>query len=383
MPNVNGYPVNVATQTQAVTFGGFKTIEDKQKYERGLIQPSRNESILDQFFEHKKLSKHQGKTISFRKPGRIKPRTEILEEGKIPEPNGFSITEYTTSIQNYGDWIKYSDELAMYSFDNIASVLIEEMGYAFKDFIEGKRYELLKTSKNIWFAGVEKKPAEETMAEYKKAITKNGIVLDDLSKISAFFSRNNVKRGKDNLYVILCAPEVIATLQSLKKSEAGESYTYIELNTQLNNEDVIYRGAEGKALGFVFVSSNSITIDEEGYSECIILGKVNGKWGTTDLGLEGIGKPEVHSNGFGSAGTNDPLAQVASIGWKSVYGGLVTYDEAVMRYIVKTDFNYSELEEANRNGATVTTTFKPGTGTSDAKVEAKDLYNGGSLADAE
>ncbi len=383
MPNVNGFPVDVASQQQAVTFSGFKTIEDKQKYERALIQPSRNEGILDQFLEHKTFGKNQGKSISFRKPGRIKARDEVLEEGKIPEPNGFSMTEYVTSIQNYGDWIRYSDELAMYAIDNIATVLTEEMGYAFKDFIEAKRYELLRTSKNLWFAGVEKKPAEETLAEYKKAITKKGIVLDDLAKISAFFKRNNVNRAKDNSYVILCAPEVIAYLQSLKKSGADESYTYIELNTQLKNEDVIYRGAEGKALGFVFVSSNSITIDEEGYSECIILGKVNGKWGTSDITLEGAGKPEMIIKDFGSAGTNDPLNQAATIAWKSQYGGLVTHDEAVMRYVVKTDINYTEIEEANRSGATVTTTFKSGTGTSDAKVEPKDLYNGGSLADAE
>ena len=218
----------MATSTQAVTFGGFKDIEEKQFYERTLLQPSREEHVLDQFTEKYPLPKNHGKTWSVRKPCRIVAPDSVLTEGVIPAPNDFAMEEYVASIQNYGDYIKFSDESQLYSVDSMKAVLTDEMGYSFKDFLEGKRYQLFTSSKNRWYAGLTTVPTTQTEAGYKAAITKKGIVLDDLRKIAAFFQRNRVRGGKGSSFVFLVSPEILAETRTLTKTAEGGEYTFID-----------------------------------------------------------------------------------------------------------------------------------------------------------
>ena len=55
----------------------------------------------------------------------------------------------------------------------------------------------------------------------------------------------------------------------------------------------------------------------------------------------------------GSAGSLDPFKQKGSIAWKTYYGGMVIYEEAVIRYVVKLDFpSFSAMDDLNRIGVT-------------------------------
>ena len=287
------------------------------------------------------------------------------------------MTEFVTSIQRYGDWIKYSDEAVDFSLDNMLTVLTDEMGWSFKDFMEIKRYELFRTSKNRWFAGVDTAPSDKSLAGYKSAITKTGLVISDLPKINAFFTKNKVQGGKGNYFVALVAPEIVAEMQSIKKSSADGDYTFVELNQQQQSE-IIYTGQEGKLFRFIFISSPVIEADENGYYDCLLLGKVQGKWGTTEVALEGAGAPKMIHKPIGSSGVTDALDQVGSIGWKlGGYGGLVTHDEAVMVYTCKSTLNYSEYADENRSGIRNKVTFKHGVGTTAETVTPDNVYQGG------
>ena len=287
--------------------------------------------------------------------------------------------EYVATVQSYADYIKFSDEAAIYGIDPIRTILTDEMGWSFKDFLEEKRYQLFTSSKNRWYAGLTTIPTTQTEAGYKAAITQKGIVLDDLRKIAAFFKRNNVEGGKGNSYVFLVSPEILAETRTLTKTPEGKEYTFIELMQQ-QQADIIYNNAEGKILNFTFVSTNSIVADTDGYYKCLILGKVRGKWGTREIAIDGSSAPKMYFKDFGSAGTLDPVNQVATIGWAlKGYGGAVLYDEAVMVYICKSDFNYTELSEDNRSSIRKKVTFVQGTGTSTDTPDKEDLNNGGNL----
>ena len=281
----SGFPVELATKKQAVTYDGFKSIEDKEAFTRKLMEPLREEHILGQFTEKKKMPKHSGKFMSFRKAARIKPPLDtdgnpvVLEEGKLPAPNSFGILEYRSTLARYGDYIKYSDEAMEYPIDDLHAAIVTEMGYSYKDLMEIMRTKLMLTSLNRWYAGG---------AASESAISKNGIVLADLPKLSAFFARNSVQPAKDNYFVMLVPPEAIIDLQSLTKSTT--EYTYVEIAKDMQSAEVLYRGAEGKLFRFIFVATNSIHAYESGentYAKCLVLGKVRGKWGTEEVSLDG------------------------------------------------------------------------------------------------
>lgn len=362
-----GYPVKIATASQAISWEGFKSIEDKEKYERALLEPARKESILGQFFENDTFEKNTGSTKTWRKAGRIEPRMEELKEGQIPAPNSFSMYEYTTKIAQYGDHIRYSSKIKDLAIDRLIPVVTDAMGWSFKDFLEQKRLDLLSMSKNVWFAGVDVAAAStfSTLDDYKKALAASdnyGPVIADLPIISSFFSTNNVSGGQNGNYVVICPGEGIAHLQTTKKND--KYYTWVDIN-QGQQKDLIYKNEAGSLFGFTFVKTNAIksykytytgtdsqqhTVDlADGY----ILGKVRNKWGAIETKLSGTGFPEMIHKEPGSAGALDPFNQSGTIAWKTYYGGTIVYEEAVMRYTMKLGFeSFRRWDDANRIGAT-------------------------------
>lgn len=329
----------LATAATAITYSGFEGIEDKEFYARNVLQPLRDEHILDQFFEKITMPRNHGKTYTYRKYGRIVPRTAKLEEGVLPDPNTMGMTEYSMTIDSYGDWIKYTDESKIFPIDNIVGQLTQEMGYSAKDFFDIKRVEGLEKTKNVWYAGT-----TGTAATAPGASTK-GIVLEDLNRIHAFFRRNNVKPGADGTYALICPPEAIIPLKSLTKDST--KYTYVEI-LQGQQSKLIYEGADGKLLGFTFVVSNSIKV-EDGKANCFILGKVRGKWGVAEVNIESEGKEIIHKP-LSSGGTENALNQVGSVGWKlHGYGTAVMADEAVVRYVINLEDDFDAFEEAQRS----------------------------------
>lgn len=346
-----GYPVNHATASQAVTWEGFKSIEDKEMYQRALLEPAREKSILGQFIDSKTFEANSGSTMTWRKPARIEPRTEILVEGQIPAPNSFGMYEYSATIQEYGDHILYSSKLKDLAIDKLIPVVTNEFSYSFKKFVDLKRIELLSSTKNVYFAGLEPEATASfaTLKDYRDALAagaKIGVVLQDLTTIRSIFLRNNV----DENFVVVVPPEVTGYLFTLKKDP--NYLTFVEIN-QGQQKEAIYRGEAGKMLGFTFVETNSIKSYKYGsadFADCFILGKVNGKWGAIETKLEGKGFPEMIHMVPGSAGTLDPFKQKGSIAWKTYYGGFLPYEEAVMKYTVKLGTpTYTPIEEVNRS----------------------------------
>lgn len=327
----------LATAATAITYSGFEGIEGKEFFARNVLQPLRDEHILDQFFEKITMPRNHGKTYTYRKYGRIVPRKEALEEGVLPEPNTMGMTEYSMTIDSYGDWIKYTDESKIFPVDNIVGQLTQEMGYSAKDFFDYKRVEGLEKTKNVWYAG--------TTGTAVTAPTGKGINLEDLNRVLAFFRRNNVKPGADGTYPIVCPPEAIIPLKSLVKD--SNKYTYVEI-LQGQQSKLIYEGADGKVLGFTFVVSNSIKV-EGGKANCFILGKVRGKWGVAEVNIENEGKEIIHKP-LSSGGVENALNQVGSVGWKlHGYGTAVMADEAVVRYVINLDDDFDAFEEAQRS----------------------------------
>ena len=370
-----GFPVELATQKQAVTFNGFKSIEDKEAFTRKLMEPLREEHILGQFTEKKKMPKHSGKRMSFRKAERIVPNKNPLEEGKLPAPNSFGILEYSSTLARYGDYIKYSDESTEFPIDDLHAAIVTEMGYAQKDFMEEVRADLFYTSKNVWYAGG--KTSDATIAT-------DGIDLADLPKLTAFFARNGVTPARDNYYLMVIPPEALIDLQSLAKDDS--KFTYVEIAKDLKSAEVFYRGTEGKMFRFIFVVSNSIHTYEEGgkvYAKCIALGKVRGKWGVEEVSLEGENLPQLINKGLESGGVENALNQVGSIGWKiHGWGGVVTHEEAVAIYHIRlSTAEYSAWDDENRIGVTSKVEFVSGTGTTATTLTGNTAVTNGRTAE--
>ena len=322
-----------ADETKAtVTAAGYMNdTEAHEYYDRTLKESIYEELTLDKYCDTITLPKNNGKTMVLRKLGKyvIDPEGTALIEGTLPkEDEPMKIYEYRVNLSDHGGYITYSDQLDIYSLnDGWATRLQKNQGRAVGELFENKIKNIMYSTTNRWFAGVEN-PTD--MASARANVT--GFNLDDLRKIRAFLLRSKVKPYSNGEYLFVVDPEVEADILTLSKT--GDKFTFVELANAHQKGGQIYNGTDlGSFMGFRFITSSALGEVADGVHGSLVLGKYNGEAGTKLVKLEGYGEPRTILKALGSAGTNDPLDQKGSIAWKCMgWGGTVLYPEAVMVY---------------------------------------------------
>ena len=135
------------------------------------------------------------------------------------------------------------------------------------------------------------------------------------------------------------------------KIDIYDKFTFVEVANYMQNEKAVYDGEIGKWGRFRFVEDPAIigitAASEDGKEVhgCLVLGKKGDEKGVKITKLAGKGNPESFPKAPGSSGTNDPINQIGSIGWKVMgWGGAVLYSEAVMVYECLANEVASKLE---------------------------------------
>jgi N4-gp56 family major capsid protein len=324
-----------ADVTAKVTAGGYMNdTEAHEYYERTLKESIYEELTLDKYCDTITLPKNNGKTMVLRKMGKYTAKDQALVEGQLPEEDDpIEIYEYRVSLNDMGGYITYSDQLDIYSLnDGWATRLQRNQGRAVGELFENKIKNIMYASTNRWFAGV----ADSELTSLANARSKaTNFQLDDLRKMRAFMLRTKVKPFSNGEFLFAIDPEVEADILTLEKQD--DKFSFVELANLHQKGGQIYSGNElGSFMGFRFVTNPSLGYVTSGNTEIhgsLVLGRYNGELGTKLVKLEGYGAPKTILKALGSAGTNDPLDQKGSIGWKCMgWGGCVLYPEAVLVY---------------------------------------------------
>ena len=318
-----------------VTHGKYMSDNEAHEYyERTLKESIYEELTLDKYCDTITLPKNNGKTMVLRKLGKYVINGDAaLTEGELPsEDQPMEIYEYRVNLNDMAGYITYSDQLDIYSLnDGWATRLQRNQGRAVGELFENKIKNIMYSTTNHWFAGV---AADQltTVANARSKVT--GFNLDDLRKIRAFLLRTKVKPFSNGEYLFVIDPEVEADILTLEKSDS--KFSFVELANLHQKGGQIYGGNElGSFMGFRFVTNASLGYvpGSSTVHGSLVLGKYNGEAGTKLVKLEGYGAPKTILKALGSAGTNDPVDQKGSIGWKCMgWGGTVLYPEAVMLY---------------------------------------------------
>lgn len=398
------------TSDNTATYGKrMSETEAYAYYDKTLKDAIYNEYSFEKYFDTITLPQNNGKTMKLRKSGRYVTNGEPLVEGIVPkEDEPMSTYWYSASLNDFGGYITYTDDLDLYSLDSGESTRLQRnQGYAVGELFQTKARSILYSTTNRWFAtplsnGADN-PAGLTLTTLKTAReTCGSFNLNDARKIKTFLRRNHVTgyEGKD--YVWLISPEIESDLLDLSKND--KKFTFVEIKNYQNGE-AIMDGEIGRWNGFRFVVDNGITetyqFTSGGVTKhvhgTIILGQYRGEKGAKLVKLAGYGDPKTILKPLGSAGTNDPIDQKGSIGWKSKgWGGVVLYDEAVLMYecvadAIVGDFtaqDYEDKEKArgafiggyDKNGDAITGTDKinvnGGAKVTGYILTVKEAYNG-------
>jgi N4-gp56 family major capsid protein len=322
--------------TNVTTDSGL-SVEMKTFYDMTLIDEASAQLVHDQFGQKRPIPKNGGKTIEFRKFGNLPKATTPIQEGVTPNGKKLSVTSFTATVAQYGDYIVQSDILELTSLDNTileaTKILGKQAGLTLDTVV-----------RNVLIAGTNVNYCPK-VADGKETAVTSRATLDATAKLTVKEIQKAVTKLRANNaptingdYVAIVHPHVVYDL--MRDPEWIESHKYAQ-------PENLYTGEVGKVAGVRFVQSSEAAILKgdgcpTGLAVYCTLLLAEGAYGVTEItggGLQTIVKQK------GSAGTADPLDQRSSIGWKAIK----TAERLVENYMIRIEScgEFSATAQAN------------------------------------
>lgn len=268
--------------------------EMKTYYSKYMIKNAKPNLVHDQFGQKQNIPKNGGKTIEFRKYNPLPKLTEPLKEGVTPDGQSLTVTTVEATVNQYGGYVTLSDMLELTTIDNniveATDLLADQAGRTLDTVVR----EVLNGGTNVVYAGG---------VESRDALTaESKLTVDDIKRAVRALKTQNAKKIDDS-YVAIIHPDVSYDLTNDPQWQNPHQYV---------DTENIYAGEIGRIHGVRFVETTEAKIFDGGVYSTLVLGK--NAYGTTEI--EGGGLEHILKQ-LGSAGTDDPLNQRSTCGWKA------------------------------------------------------------------
>ena len=289
----------MATTTQ--TYGNL-TAEQKTFYDRTLLSRLLPNLTFLKYGQKRPMPKNEGDTINFRRFNSLAVPEASLTEGVTPDGTTLSITAVTATVAQEGNWVRLSDKISMVGIDPVLTESAALMGENAAKTLETRCAAVIFAGTNQQFAGG---------ASSASAITTGKVMnSEEVKKAVRTLRNNNAEPVEGGYYIGFCDPSVAYDLQNDALWQDISKY---------NGAENIMKGEIGRIHGVRFILTTMCPTDAETASagtlhKTLIVGK--DAYGVVDV--NGSSKPEIIIKPTGSAGTEDPLNQRASVGWKAM-----------------------------------------------------------------
>ena len=285
-------------------------------YERALLE--RLIPLLHAYddAQKSKLPRNSGLTVNWRRYKPLEINTTPAEAGVIPEGKGLQAEVVNAQAKQYLDYVVIPDVVAMAGLDKAMAegvVLCSEQASLLYDTIIVN--ELLSEATD---------PDDATKKRGATQFTHTGKMTSALvRKIVLQLKKNNARRFPDGYYHAIITPEQAFALMGEKDSGWIDAAKYGSIKKLL-------KGELGELHGVRFMESTNPAWGNNG----VIYGADS--YGVVDLEA-GAGKPSIIKKDFGSAGTNDPCNQIATLGWKNFFVARVLNHDAIYKFTTSGD----------------------------------------------
>lgn len=289
----------MATTTQ--TYGNL-TAEQKTFYDRTLLSRLLPNLTFLKYGQKRPMPKNEGDTINFRRFNSLDVPAASLTEGVTPDGNNLSITAVTATVAQEGNWVRLSDKISMVGIDPVLTESAALMGENAAKTLETRCANVIFNGTSQQFAGG---------AASAAAIAAGRVVnSEEIKKAVRTLRNNNAEPLEGGYYIGFCDPSVAYDLQNDSLWQDISKY---------NGAENIMKGEIGRIHGVRFIlttmcPTDATTATAGTLHKTLIVGK--DAYGVVDV--NGSSKPEIIIKPTGSAGTEDPLNQRASVGWKAM-----------------------------------------------------------------
>ena len=294
------------------------------------------------FAEKRPMPANSGVSITWKYMNEMAAQTTALTEGVAPAAITPTITEVTATPDEYGGFVNVTDMIEV--FDTLGQILInpssarnvELLSQNANRTLDNLMRDVISAGTNVYYSGA------TTVTSRTGVGSANIVSIADLRKIVRALRLNNVKPisgiiqgavGQGTIplpasYIGFVDPYTVHDLELIPGWKSVHEYAsplsaYPDEAGYIQGVNIRFISTTDNK---VFTAGGSGGIDvystlifgKEFYGETDILGKNT---------IEFLAKPP------GSAGTTDPLNQIASIGWKTpAYAGVILRQVAGYRY---------------------------------------------------
>ena len=242
------------------------------------------------------------RTINFRRFNSLDVPAASLTEGVTPDGDNLSITAVTATVAQEGNWVRLSDKISMVGIDPVLTESAALMGENAAKTLETRCADVIFKGTSQQFAGG---------AASAAAIAAGKVVnSEEIKKAVRTLRNNNAEPLEGGYFIGFCDPDVAYDLQNDSLWQDISKY---------NGAENIMKGEIGRIHGVRFIlttmcPTDATTATAGTLHKTLIVGK--DAYGVVDV--NGSSKPEIIIKPTGSAGTEDPLNQRGSVGWKAM-----------------------------------------------------------------
>lgn len=286
-------------------------------YDRTMLKAARPLLVHTKWGQVKDLPKNGSAVIKFRRYSLLSANTTALTEGVTPSGTVLAITDVTSTVAQYGDYVTVTDFLQITTLDPLASETADVLGQQAGNSLDQLCRDVLVAGTTVQYSSTATTRATVTSSmkisrqEIREAV--RTLQNNDASKITRMV---NPTDGFNTSPLNACFVGIITenTLYDLK-NETG----WIPVQEYASQKDIM----EGEIGAMddvrfimttnakIFASAGSGSIDVHG---TLILAKdYYGISRISGEAMKSISKP------LGSAGSADPLDQRATMGWKATF----------------------------------------------------------------
>jgi len=328
---------NVIDRTPVMATPSFLSDKVQAVFDRALLLRAVDNQIFDRYGIAKTIPTNSNakKGFAMRYKNVLPATTPIAEyDGtNIKRPNKIVREEVEFEVNHYGDYITLTDELKMYDFRQIQSDFLDVMGDQASLTVDTVTRDILRAGTNVVYA--DGGASRLAVVDGAKILTENDF------KIMAVKLKN--QRGKKFKGVITGSTKIgtqpvrsaftgivhpsqtedlrnltgwknVETYADYSKSEEDEvgmigDFRIVE---STNNDPVVQTGTDTNDYNVYL----GLFMAQEAYATVSLRGKKT---------IETIVKP------VGSAGSDDPLNQYGTIGWKAYHGAVILNQKWLIR----------------------------------------------------
>jgi len=290
------------------------TAENKTFYEKTLLSRLVPNLLYAKYGQHKPIPKNEGDTINFRRFNSYSAATTPLTEGNTPSGQTMSITTVTATVQQYGDYTLVSDKLDMVGIDPVITETCALHGEQAALTIDTVTRDVVRKGTNVL------RPSSRATAD---AVTTSDKLTSKEIKLAVKKLRDaSVKPAEGKFYIGIIDSATALDLQEDSEWQDVSKY---------NGGQRIIEGEVGSIHGVKFVETSNAYREENASSVVVHSTIIFGKdaYGVCDV--DGKSKPSVIVKPHGSSGTEDPLNQRASVGWKTLFTAVRLNENAIVR----------------------------------------------------